>query len=695
MWVSNCWVESALHEAHAWSGGGRQAWTYDSVLINSGQGIECGWSTGDNSPLCFAERLLTTANGVGARVGDNYDWSYNGFLWLTNSLILHNYRDIFLKTWNGVGSGLNALSWEDRVSQVDFQSNLVTTVDARFPGNAPWDPVLHAGRLAHFMTTPAGAPVGVGLALRTNRLALASLFNGVPVRLSSFTTNMVRVSYAWVSGNTDLSSGRLTFLPGETVKHVFPHDFDLVTVTNLALELRDAEQAEITGLARVTAAGVVSRPQVSLAVVTNMLSAWRLTEGVFVQLSSPSALPVTLNYQFTGSNEVVQGGTVVLPPNTLRTRLFLTNALPFDYDFLELTVSEPGNATLAGITNVVYAHTTVPLRITLLSAGPLPLPQITNGVQITLNAPAGQGVSVDFSVVGNRTGATNGTLAFVPGAVSALLQAPTVPVADNDFVLVTLARPVKASLSSPAQVVYVRMPERPPLTNTLLIARGSNTVWRYYASSNAPPTNWHALTFNDSGWPTGRAELGYGDGDEVTVVPTNGQLTTYFRRSFMVAEPGVYTNLFLWLLRDDGGVVYVNGREVYRSPNVPAGPVGHTTTTVSGQNGENTVDTNVVSAGVLVAGTNVVAVSIHQAGATSSDMSFNFELWGIAAPRVPEPLPLYYGMGGEGLVLAWGDGEFRLLQATNVAGPWVTNSLPGWYRAGVTNPESYFRLVRP
>jgi hypothetical protein len=302
---------------------------------------------------------------------------------------------------------------------------------------------------------------------------------------------------------------------------------------------------------------------------------------------------------------------------------------------------------------------------------------------------------VDFSVVGNRTGATNGTLAFVPGAVSALLQAPTVPVADNDFVLVTLARPVKASLSSPAQVVYVRMPERPPLTNTLLIARGSNTVWRYYASSNAPPTNWHALTFNDSGWPTGRAELGYGDGDEVTVVPTNGQLTTYFRRSFMVAEPGVYTNLFLWLLRDDGGVVYVNGREVYRSPNVPAGPVGHTTTTVSGQNGENTVDTNVVSAGVLVAGTNVVAVSIHQAGATSSDMSFNFELWGIAAPRAPEPLPLYYGMGGEGLVLAWGDGEFRLLQATNVAGPWVTNSLPGWYRAGVTNPESYFRLVRP
>ncbi|MCX6903073.1 MAG: hypothetical protein NTW03_06265, partial [Verrucomicrobia bacterium] len=44
MWVSNCWVESALHEAHAWSGEGRVAATYDSVLMNSGQGLEAGWT---------------------------------------------------------------------------------------------------------------------------------------------------------------------------------------------------------------------------------------------------------------------------------------------------------------------------------------------------------------------------------------------------------------------------------------------------------------------------------------------------------------------------------------------------------------------------------------------------------------------------------------------------------------------------
>jgi hypothetical protein len=64
--VTNCWIESALHEALAWSGEGRRTWTYDSVLINCGQGIECGYSIGTESPICFAERLLSIGNSIGA-----------------------------------------------------------------------------------------------------------------------------------------------------------------------------------------------------------------------------------------------------------------------------------------------------------------------------------------------------------------------------------------------------------------------------------------------------------------------------------------------------------------------------------------------------------------------------------------------------------------------------------------------------
>ena len=54
------------------------------------------------------------------------------------------------------------------------------------------------------------------------------------------------------------------------------------------------------------------------------------------------------------------------------------------------------------------------------------------------------------------------------------------------------------------------------------------------------------LAFNDSGWSTGPAELGYGDAPEgrpeATVVsfgPNAGAkyITTYFRRAFTVSNP--------------------------------------------------------------------------------------------------------------------------------------------------------------
>jgi len=86
--------------------------------------------------------------------------------------------------------------------------------------------------------------------------------------------------------------------------------------------------------------------------------------------------------------------------------------------------------------------------------------------------------------------------------------------------------------------------------------------------------------FDDAGWSNGPAQLGFGDGDEVTVLrqrfpgaPEPGYLVTaYFRRAFAVPSPGDVTNLVLDLLRDNGGIVYLNGTEIFRS-NMPGGPV--------------------------------------------------------------------------------------------------------------------------
>ena len=137
--------------------------------------------------------------------------------------------------------------------------------------------------------------------------------------------------------------------------------------------------------------------------------------------------------------------------------------------------------------------------------------------------------------------------------------------------------------------------------------------------------------FNDGAWPSGPAKLGYGSGGEATAVSfgpdaNNKYITTYFRRAFTVATPALFTGLTLTLQRDDGAVVYLNGTEVFRS-NMPAG-------TISSSTLASTDYTDIwwwqiaVNPALLVAGTNVLAVEVHQFALTSTDLAFDLQLLG-------------------------------------------------------------------
>src|SRR4026207_484645 len=79
---------------------------------------------------------------------------------------------------------------------------------------------------------------------------------------------------------------------------------------------------------------------------------------------------------------------------------------------------------------------------------------------------------------------------------------------------------------------------------TTLISTGA--VWKYLDNGSDQGTAWRAISFNDSAWTNGPAELGYGDSTdgrpEATVISfgpdaNNKYITTYFRRSFNVASP--------------------------------------------------------------------------------------------------------------------------------------------------------------
>lgn len=67
------------------------------------------------------------------------------------------------------------------------------------------------------------------------------------------------------------------------------------------------------------------------------------------------------------------------------------------------------------------------------------------------------------------------------------------------------------------------------------IAAGS--VWKYLDDGSDQGTAWFGTSFDDSGWASGNAELGYGDGDEVTTVSfgsdPNDKHETLFQKNIL------------------------------------------------------------------------------------------------------------------------------------------------------------------
>lgn len=186
-------------------------------------------------------------------------------------------------------------------------------------------------------------------------------------------------------------------------------------------------------------------------------------------------------------------------------------------------------------------------------------------------------------------------------------------------------------------------PPPPPTNAATLVA--FNSIWKYLDNGSDQSTRWRNV-FDDSTWASGPAQLGYGDGDEATVVSfgadaNNKIINTYYRRTFNVADPTAYQSLLLELVRDDGAVVYLNGVEVFRS-NMPAGAIGHETlaSTAVADADEATIHSTAVSPNALVAGPNVLAVEIHQAAVTSSDTSFDLRLTGVLSSGGPPPGPV-------------------------------------------------------
>lgn len=182
----------------------------------------------------------------------------------------------------------------------------------------------------------------------------------------------------------------------------------------------------------------------------------------------------------------------------------------------------------------------------------------------------------------------------------------------------------------------------------------TGSKWRYLDKGTTPNEAWIRAGFSDDDWSEGQAQLGYGDNDEKTRLDNSAKTypTYYFRKSFMVDDPTVLKPLVLRLLRDDGAIVYLNGKEVCRD-NMPDGSVGRETLAEETTPVEDDFYVHKLANERLVAGANLLAIEVHQSSATSSDVSFDLEIREqVASDRPGVPPRRRFGgrgrLGGSG-----------------------------------------------
>jgi lysophospholipase L1-like esterase len=274
--------------------------------------------------------------------------------------------------------------------------------------------------------------------------------------------------------------------------------------------------------------------------------------------------------------------------------------------------------------------------------------------------------------------------------------------------------PNATGLQAIAQEWFTRIQAITITTNqaTSTLIHGGD-VWKYSDTGQDLGTNWSQPNYDDSGWASGAARLGYGDPTVLTTVgfgpnPANRYITTYFRDSFVVPGNVIFTNLNFRLTRVDGAVVWLNGREAFRT-NLPTGPITYTNRAslpvIPALAGTPYIfyPTNITVSN-LPAGTNLVAVEVHLYATNRNVLGFDMELIGTGCLL---PFSLSIASAGNNIFLSWpvaGGTGYTLYSSTDLAAPgsWTlvaaTVQTNGGQYVVTLSPDAvtrFFRLQKP
>jgi len=165
----------------------------------------------------------------------------------------------------------------------------------------------------------------------------------------------------------------------------------------------------------------------------------------------------------------------------------------------------------------------------------------------------------------------------------------------------------------------------------VLVEAGSSTTWVAHFSDPGFGESWVSPGFDDRGWTAGTYGIGYDSGGAAagliaTEVPA-GASSIYTRAWFTLDDSTAVATLHLGADFDDGWAAWINGVEVYRSPQLPAGPLAWNMPALEHESSNGTVadyaplvDVSLSGVPLLNDGPNLLAVAVWNTTSESSDL---------------------------------------------------------------------------
>jgi DNA-binding CsgD family transcriptional regulator len=162
--------------------------------------------------------------------------------------------------------------------------------------------------------------------------------------------------------------------------------------------------------------------------------------------------------------------------------------------------------------------------------------------------------------------------------------------------------------------------------------------WSYFDNGYLEDDWFKTLNYQD--WKTGYSPFGYGDRIVTTTISygddqDNKDIIKYFTKKITIKNVSKFKGFEFRLQRDDGAVVYVNGKELYRD-NMP--DVHITRKTKSDQvvhlEEEGLFFVKIFDSTIFKNGDNTISIQVHQCNTYSSDCIFSLEIIGHMDPKI-------------------------------------------------------------